>query len=175
MMRHRAAPLIALIALIADMASAAPLTIGKSFQTVSDTAGSLYPKAIPGAEIDYTIRITNPNGLLPAVTGVTFSDAIPAGTMLRVGDLGLPASGPVEFADGALLGLLGSGLGYAFTGLRQPLDSLDFSNDNGRTWSYQPTAGADGCDPAVTNIQVRLSGSQAPGSTFAIRFRVRVK
>lgn len=166
---------ILLMALIGNVASAAPLTISKSLQTVSDTASNLLPKATPGAEIDYTIRITNPNGILSPVTGVVFTDAVPAGTMLRVADLGLLSSGPIEFIDGNLLGLLGSGLGFSFAGLRNAEDSVDFSSDNGGTWTHQPMADEYGCDSAVTNIRVRLGGAQVAGSSFSIRFRVRVK
>ncbi len=155
-------------------AVSAPLTITKSLQTVSDPVGNLLPKAIPGAEIDYSVTIANPNGVLPTVSGVAFADAVPAGTMLRVSDLAL-LTGPVEFVDGNVLGLLGSGLTFSYSSLTNTTDGVDFSNDNGLSWTYQPTIGANGCDAAVTNIRVRLGGTQVAGSSFRLRFRVRVK
>lgn len=156
-------------------ARAAPLTIVKTLQTVSDPAANLLPKAIPGAEIDYTVRIANPNSFLSPVTAVAFIDAIPPGTMLRVSDLGLLTPGPIEFVDGNVLGLLGSGLTFSYAGLRNAGDGVDFSNDNAVSWTYQPSATDNGCDPAVTHIRVRLSGTQVAGSSFTLRFRVRVK
>lgn len=174
-MRALLLALIGAAVLATSPAAAVPLTIVKSLQTVSDPLGNVNPKAVPGAEIDYSIRINNPNGALAVVSGVAFADAIPAGTMLRVSDLNLTGSGPVEFIDGNVLGLLGSGLTFSYTSLRATGDGVDFSSDGGTTWTYQPTIGANGCDASVTNIRVRMSGTQVAGSSFNLRFRVRVK
>jgi hypothetical protein len=56
---------------------------------------------------------------------------------------------------------------------------LDFSNDGGATWTYTPSANADGCDPSVTSIRVKPQGTMAANTGsgnpyFEIRFRVRV-
>ena len=161
----RAAPLLVLIA-------ASPLTIVKTSAVVADPQGNLLPKRVPGAMVDYTSTIANPNGALTAVAGVTFSDAIPPNTALNVTSLGLPGSGPVVFTDGVLPPSL---LVYSYAGLASSSDRLDFSNDNGATWTYVPIADAGGCDSAVTNIRVRLGGSQSAGSSFSLRFRVRIR
>ncbi|MET0361314.1 MAG: hypothetical protein ABW048_06135 [Sphingobium sp.] len=168
-------PLMAALLFAAVPAIAAPLTVTKRAQTISDPLGNLLPRAIPGAEVDYTVTINNPNGVLAAVSGVTFADAIPAGTQLKVADLALLIPGPVEFIDGNVLGLLGSGLSYGYTSLRATGDGLQFSSDNGVTWDYQPVADGNGCDVRVTNIRVSLTGLQVAGSSFALRFRVRLR
>jgi uncharacterized repeat protein (TIGR01451 family) len=174
--------LLLLVGLLASLLPAAPgeaanpLTVVKAVALISDPLNETLPKAIPGALIDYTDTITNPSGGASNVTGVAFADAIPPNTKLIVSDLGLAGSGPVAFSDGGLiLGLFGSNLTYSFSGLKVGTDSLDFSNDYGVTWTYGPTADADGADGAVTNIRVRPSGTQAVSSYFRIRFRVKVR
>jgi uncharacterized repeat protein (TIGR01451 family) len=159
------------LALLLLTAAFDPLSIVKTSAVVSDPQGNLLPKRVPGAFVDYTATITNPNGIFTTVNGVTFSDAIPANTSLRVADLGLLSSGPVAFSEG----LVPSLLTFSFTSLGSSTDRVDFSNNNGSTWTYTPTADANGCDNAVTNVRVRLGGNQVAGSSFSIRFRVRVK
>ncbi|MES2987705.1 MAG: hypothetical protein V4808_07350 [Pseudomonadota bacterium] len=158
---------------LALLVAASPLTIVKTSSVVSDPQGNLLPKRVPGALVDYTTTITNPNNVFTTVNGVAFADAIPANTILHVGDIGLlPGSGPVVFADGLLPPSL---LSYTFTGLGSGTDRLDFSRDNGATWTYTPVADANGNDALVTNIRVRLGGNQVAGSSFSIRFRVMVR
>ena len=162
-----------LIAPLALLVAASPLTVVKTSAVVSDPQNELLPKRVPGSVIDYTTTITNPNGALTTVAGVTFSDAVPANTILSVADLGLlPGSGPVVFTDGLTPPSL---LTYSYTSLGSTADRLDFSSDNGATWTYTPVADADGYDSRVTNIRVRLSGNQVAGSSFSIRFRVKVR
>jgi len=150
----------------------ADLTIVKSSAVVSDPQGNLLPKRVPGSVIDYTINVTNPNSALTTVNGIAITDAIPANTDLRVADLGLLNSGPIVFTDGVLPPSL---LTYSFSSLGSGTDRLDFSRDNGATWTYTPVADANGYDSQVTNIRVRLGGNQAAGSSFSLRFRIRVR
>lgn len=163
--------LLALLVPAAALLTAAfdALQIVKTSAVVSDPQGNLLPKRVPGALVDYTVTVTNPNGILTAVNGVTMSDAIPANTELRVADLGLlPGSGPVVFSEG----LVPSLLSYSYSGLGSTTDRLDFSNNNGATWTYVPSGTYD---RNVTNIRVRLGGNQVTGSSFSLRFRVRVR
>ena len=155
-------------------AHAAALIVTKSSSVVADSVNTLNPKAIPAATIDYAIRVDNPNGVLSgtAIAGVTIQDTIPDSVTFRVTAYGAGTS-PVEFADGSLLGLLGSGLGYTFSGLASTGDGLEFFN--GTTWTYTPVADAQGYDANVRGIRVKLTGTQVAGSSFRLRFRVRVK
>jgi uncharacterized repeat protein (TIGR01451 family) len=174
-MRRRAI-LLAMLAGIVP-AHAAPLSVSKASVVISDGVNTTNPKAIPGAAVDYTITVTNPaTNTLVTVAGMVVTDPLPAGVKLRVTDLGGAGSGPVEFVDGNLLGLglLGSGLSFGFASLASSTDSIDFSTDGVR-WTYVPVADASGCDPAVRAIRVRLSGNQAAGSGFRLRFRVAVR
>ena len=168
---------LALGALPLAAAKAAGLAISKTQLVVADAVNALNPRAVPGATVDYAITVTNTNGVLSgqAIANVAITDAIPAKTMLRVTDYGSAGSGPVEFADGNLLGtgLLGSGVAYGFAGLASATDSVDFSAD-GVTWTYVPVPDAGGYDARVRAVRIRLSGTQVAATSFRLRFRVRV-
>lgn len=155
--------------------AAAGLTVTRTTSIVADGVNLANPKALPGAVLDEAVVVVSPlaNGLA-AIGGVTVTDTIPAGLSLRVADLGAAGSGPVEFADGSILGLLGSGLSCRFTSLASTSDNVDFSSD-GATWGYVPVPDAGGYDARVRAIRVRLSGNQATGSGFRLRYRVRIR
>ena len=175
-MTRRVCAILAILTPIAAVHAAA-LVVTKSSTVVADQVNAINPKALPNATVDYAIRVDNPNGILSGNTvgGVVIADAIPTTVILRVADYGGAGSGPVEFADGSLLGLglLGSGLNYGFGGLGSPTDGIEFFN--GTTWSYTPVPDAQGYDANVRAIRVKLTGTQAASSAFRLRFRVRLK
>ena len=164
----------ALMALSTALPAAVPLVITKSSVIVADAVNALNPKALPGATVDYLLTVQNPNGLLSGAPfkSIQIADAIPVNTILRTDDYGATGKGPIEFADGSLLGtgLLDSGVALSFKGLADDTDGVEFSN--GVTWAYHPTAGYD---PNVRAIRVTLTGTQAVLSTFRLRFRVMVR
>ncbi len=174
---RRVLPLLLACLMVPAPLAAAALTVTKTTAIAADGVSTANPKALPGATLDEAITVVSPlaNGLA-AIAGVSVVDTIPAAVKLRVVDLGAGGSGPIEFADGNLLGLglVGSGLAFRFTSLASASDGVDFSAD-GVTWTYVPVADAAGCDANVRAVRVRLSGSQAPGSGFRLRYRVMVK
>lgn len=158
-------------------AIAAALSVAKSSVVVSDPLlGALRPRVIPGAEVDYSLTVTNPlANLLSPVRQVSIGDTIPDSLKLRVTDLARAGSGPVEFADGDLLGLglSGSGLAYRYVALGDGTDGLDFHD--GKNWGYVPVPDANGFDPKVRGLRVTLSGTHATGGSFRLRYRVVVR
>jgi hypothetical protein len=159
-----------------SVGSGPSLTHLKSVAVYSDPLNATTnPKSIPGALQIYTVRITNQgNGAVDNNT-LAVVDAVPANTAFCVLDSGAVGSGPVAFLNGTPT----SSLTYIYTALNSPADNLEFSNDGGTTWAYQPTADANGCDPAITHIRVRPQGSMAAAGGsgnpwFELRFRVRV-
>jgi uncharacterized repeat protein (TIGR01451 family) len=167
-------PMALLLLLPVAAAGAADLTITKTSTIVSDDLGLLNPRALPGAVVDYAITVRNPNGLTTTVGSEVIADTLPAGVSLRVADLGLPGSGPVEFADGNLLGLglLGTGLSLRWTALGSATDGVEFWN--GSRWDYVPVPDAAGYDPRVRAIRVTLTGGHATGTSYRLRFRTRI-
>ncbi|HEY0310558.1 MAG TPA: hypothetical protein VGC43_05470 [Luteimonas sp.] len=150
-----------------------PLTVVKLATTISDPVnGTVNPKAIPGAIIEYTIIFTNPAAVAADPDSIAMTDPLPDFVDLRVADLGGAGSGPIAFTDGSP----SSGLTYTFTSLSSTGDDVEFSNNEGASWTYVPSADANGLDPAVTHIRVNPKGAFSPGNAqFTLRFRVRVK
>lgn len=135
----------------------AELSATKSVVIAEDPLnGTTTPYAIPNARARYTIRLENQGNIPVDTDAVIFEDPLPPQTSLIVTDIG-GGSGPIQFTDGAPP----STLTFTFNGLNDPGDDLDFSNDNGATFTYVPTPGADGADPAVTHIRIRPKGSFA--------------
>lgn len=170
----RAAWWIAATLLAATAAGAADLTITKSSTLVSDDLSLLNPRALPGAVVDYAITVRNPNPITTVVGTEVIADTIPPNVSLRVADYGLPGSGPVEFADGNLLGLglLGTGLSMRWTALNSTTDGIEFSNGTG--WTYVPVPDAAGYDPRVRAIRITLTGAHTTGTSYRLRFRTRI-
>lgn len=146
-----------------------PLAIAKTSAAYSDPVnGTTNPKLIPGGFADYSLTVTAPAGTSPTNNSVVVTDAIPANLSLFV-DTYAPGPGPVRFTAA------GSALTYSFANLSSTTDDLEFSNNGGASWTYAPTADANGVDAAVTHVRVRPKGSMAPGSSFTINLRTLVK
>ncbi|BBB07022.1 hypothetical protein [Sphingopyxis sp. EG6] len=147
----------------------APLAITKTSLAFSDPVNGLTnPKLIPGGFANYTLTVTAPASTSPTNNSVIVTDALPANLSLFVGTYA-PGPGPVRFTAGS------SGLTYSFTSLTSATDDLEFSNNGGASWSYAPTADADGVDANVTHVRIRPKGSMVPGSSFTINLRGLVK
>ncbi len=154
--------------------SAPNLTLLKTVAIYSDPVNLLVnPKYIPGAIAQYTITASNSGGPADA-NSIVITDPIPPNTALFVNDIGVAGSGPVLFTQGST----SSTLSYTFTSLSSTTDNLSFSNNGGTGWTYIPTAGANGCDPAVTNIRINPQGTfigGSPNPSFQLTFRVCVQ
>lgn len=154
------------------------IVLQKDVVTVRDPINiTSFPKAIPGAWMEYTITASNSGSGDVDDDTLTVTDALPANVALYVGDLTGPGSGPVEFTDGT--GIASSGLTFTFGGLADLTDDVDFSLD-GVSYNYVPTPDVDGFDAAVRHIRVNPEGvflgtSTATPTTFDLRIRVRVE
>ncbi|HEX9947219.1 MAG TPA: DNRLRE domain-containing protein [Allosphingosinicella sp.] len=153
------------------------LTTLLSHPVTSDPSnGTVNPKAIPGAELLYSLNVGNSSAGYPDSNSVVVVQSVPAQASLFVRDLGIAGSGPVAFAQGTP----SSGLSYAYSSLSSTTDSLAFSNNGGASFVYTPVPDPTGYDPAVTHIRVTptgtFAGSSGSGSpNFTIRYRVKVK
>ena len=153
------------------------LVVQKTSVTVDDPVNvAANPKAIPGANALYTIRVTNGGPGAVDKHTVFISDTLPPELELFVNDLGGPGSGPVSFVDGAPP----SGLIYTFGGLGDIFDDLMF-DDGSLTFTYMPVPNVDGYDANVTAIRINpkggINGNGAGGGDpfFEVSFQARVR
>lgn len=147
-----------------------PLTVVKLALVHSDPInGTVNPKAIPGAIVEYRVIVTNPGSPVDS-DSVVVGDPVPVQTGFRIADINGEGSGsgPIRFSDSTTVP---SGLNFSY-----PAD-VAFSSNNGASWDYVPSdPDGDGIDPDVTDIRVNPKGLFNGGNAqFTISFRVRIK
>ncbi|MET0136889.1 MAG: hypothetical protein ABW039_07960 [Sphingobium sp.] len=171
---RRIAVLLVLMA-CATPALADPIAIIRTVTVMSDPLGSVIPRSIPGAVLDYSATLSNPLGNAgKTVRGIQYQDQLPANMILRVADLGTVGSGPAAFTNGAIiLGIGDSGMTYTFSGLSSTTDGIDFYD--GTSWSYTPVADADGYDASIRAIRIKPVTNFKTGGSFTIRYRVKLR
>ena len=150
------------------------LVFMKTVSVTSDPVNlAINPKNIPGAEVLYNLRVTNTGAGTVDSNTTLITDPIPVNTELFVGDLGGVGSGPIVFVQGSPT----TTLTWTYTALNNLTDDVDFSNDNGLSWTYVPTPPYDA---SVNRIRLNPKGKLAAASGglnpyFELRFKVRVK
>ncbi len=146
-----------------------PLKLAKSSVAYMDPFNNTAnPKLIPGSYVYYTVTVENPGGVAVTSGSIVITDPTPANLSLFVANLP-SATGPVQFSAGS------SGATFTFAGLASTTDDVEFSNNGGTTWTYAPTANAEGIDPAVTHVRINPKGAMAAGSSFTLSFAYLVK
>ncbi|WP_221801725.1 prealbumin-like fold domain-containing protein [Oceanobacter mangrovi] len=145
------------------------LSVIKQAIAVEDPVnGTNNPKAIPGALVEYSIKVENSGLGQVDADSITITDAIPANLVMYVDGIE-GTSAAVIFEDDSI----SSGLSWSS-------GQLQYSADGGSSWGYTPSADAKGLDANVTNIRINPTGvmnernsSGNPG--FEIRFWVMVE
>jgi hypothetical protein len=151
-----------------------PLQLTKSSVVISDPVNNTTnPKFIPGAIVEYTLTVTNPTTSTYSVVGNTIFvvDKTPVGLEFGLATI-TPGTGPASFATTNALTT------YTFTSLASTTDGLDFAYDaTGTIWTNSPSAGAiaNGYDPLITFIRLKVGGSMPAGASFNFRIRYRLK
>lgn len=152
----------------------AQLTLQKTMIVVSDPINGINnPKAIPGALIEYTLEISNDGEGLTDTDSIAIIDKLAAGTNFYIGtDANVS---PVSLVEGDPA----SNLILTFENLTSSTDDIEFSNNGGLTFDYEPTPDTDGFDPLITDIRISpkgtMPGSDTNGSPeFSIFYKVKV-
>jgi uncharacterized repeat protein (TIGR01451 family) len=149
--------------------SGASLVIVKSAQTVSDPVnGTSSPYNLPGAQLRYSMRVTN-NGLGSTdADTVSLSDPIPANTQLCVATVG--SCNAPSFTDGT------TGSGLAPAAFEYSFVSGPTACDNASFIGTSPTADANGYDAGVTCIRQQPTGSMnGSGGFFDVEIIVGIQ
>ena len=145
------------------------LTVSKVSSIIADPVnGSTNPKAIPGATVEYLITVTNIGADSAFQDSVSVRDDGPADARMC---LISRAGGPVIFNDPGS----NSGLSYTFANLGSATDNVEFSSDDGATFSYTPVDDGTGCDANITNFRVNPDGTFAGGGNFTITVRYEIE
>jgi hypothetical protein len=166
------------------------IALDKTIEVINDPInGALIdgnkPKAIPGAELKYTIHAINTGRGQSDNNSIALQDEIPLNSELYIGDLTClnrgpgTGSGPICFEDGATPNE--SELTFDFLGLTSTSDSLFFSQD-GTDFNYEPVDGGDGYDSTIRYIRIKPSGiykqgkkdgSETPEFNFSYQIRLQ--
>lgn len=143
------------------------ITLNKSVSVLSDpingtASPSTKPKAIPGAELKYSVTATNSGRGYADDGSVALQDEIPLDAELYIDDITClnrgngSGLGPVCFTDGTSPNE--SGLTYDFISLDDVTDHVQFSQD-GSDFTYAPVDAGDGYDDSVRFIRIAPIGN----------------
>jgi uncharacterized repeat protein (TIGR01451 family) len=115
---------------------------------------------IPGADVDYTITVTNNGGSTVDATTIVLTDLLPPNVTFNNVDLDAGTAGVQPYV-----------LTAGTSGVALAAANVAYTNNNGSTYSYAPAAGID---PAVDGVRYSPTGTMAANSSFSVRFRTRV-
>ncbi len=137
------------------------ISIAKAVTPFSTTGTDPNRFNIPGADVIYSLTVSNSNSS-PVDTGtIILTDALPATMTFYNGDI--DDTGPLttnfDFTANS------SGLTFAAA-------NLTYSNNGGSSYAYAP---ASGYDTAVNAIRLNPQGAMAANSSFVLKFRMRIK
>ncbi|RMB51913.1 hypothetical protein C8J44_2938 [Sphingomonas sp. PP-CE-3A-406] len=141
--------------------TAKPFTVSIVTHTTWDpqsTTGN--PRAIPGSKQRTTITLTNPD--IIAIDANSLNIVLPTpnrGAVALDGD-GTASPTFVKTAEGSPA----SSLAVTYSTPASTTDDVDFSENGGTSWTYDPTT----TPKAVTNVRVRPRGTMAAGSSFSV-------
>lgn len=149
---------------------ARPISLQKSSAAHWDPVSSYAnPKKIPGGVITYSINIEVPPDYDLPSNSLLITDPTPSHLALIVADFQNPGSGPVQFDVGS------GGVFLPYSGLTSATDGVEFSNNGGLDWNYQPVIGPDGSDPSITAVRIRPSGTMPAGTTATVKMRYVIR
>ncbi|MGI9326951.1 MAG: hypothetical protein ACR2PZ_17155 [Pseudomonadales bacterium] len=155
-----------------EVTGGAGLRVEKTLAVTFDGSSPSAPKAIPGAEVEYAITVTNDGGDPIEADSIEIRDQLPGELTYLLGN---PLD-PITFIDGTP----SSNLSFTFSGLASTTDDVEFSNDGGASF-ITPVVDADGADATIPPINFILvtpqgtmpaNGGSAP--SFEIRLRMRI-
>lgn len=118
------------------------------------------PRAIPGSKQRTTVQLTNPNIVAVDANSLAVVLPTPARATVALDGDGTASTAYLVPTEGSPA----SSLGATYTAPGSTTDDVDFSSDNGATWTYDPTT----APKAVTNVRVRPRGTMAAGSSFSV-------
>ncbi|PZU09911.1 hypothetical protein [Sphingomonas sp.] len=126
------------------------LTVAKSALVLSDGVNILNPKALPGATVEYCLRVNNAT-LTTAATSVNLTDAIPAKTTYVPGSISIGTPGVL-------------GIACVVSGSAEDDDTDDAAETDGFTASF---------DTSSKTVSAHID-TVGGGATVAVAFKVTI-
>ncbi len=141
------------------------INLKKTTKTIHDPVNGINnPKAIPGATVEYTITAKNTSGGVADNGSTEVKDKVPAKMKLCVTTTGQCNVPSVNSANNT------SGLTLA---------SVQYSNNNGTSFAYNPVPDSGGYDSAVTDVKYQFNnqfkGSCGIDRSIELKMRMGVK
>jgi len=151
------------------------LTIGGVAPTISTVAattwddqnGASFPKSIPGAKRRMTVTVGNPDIAAQDNNAVAVVVATPPNTTVA-----LDGDGTTSVFAAFTEGSPASGLTFSYVSGTSTSDDVEFSSDNGATWTFAPTAATQA---SVTHVRLKTRGAMATKSNFTVKLAYKVK
>lgn len=135
-------------------------TVTKTVAVLNDPFnGTTNPKAIPGAEMEYTVTFNNASATSFDNNSIVITDVVPANTSLFMG--GSP--GPITL--------------FSASGITAPVAAdITYSNSASAPYSFTYTPSVvNNYDPAITAFQINLKGALAANTIGTLKFKVKVR
>ncbi|TCP32720.1 spore coat protein U domain-containing protein [Sphingomonas sp. BK235] len=150
-----------------------PPTVALSLGAVTwdPVNGALRPKAIPGSKRRVVMTLTNPDLVATEIDATTL--VVPTAPRLAIaldGD-GTGSGAVVQVTEGSPPS--GATIAYASPG--STTDQIDFSSDNGASWTYAPVPGDAASQAAVTSVRIKPKASMAAGSSISVSIPYSVR
>lgn len=148
------------------------INVAKSSFILADGISAANPKALPGAEVQYSVNIVN-NLDAPDSNSLLITDILPANIDLFVGDFA--AGAPYALVEGSPP----CGFAVPFASLSSSSDAINFLDGTGSV--VTPAPDADGFDSNVRSIEImptgQLSAFSGSGSqpNCVLNFKARIK
>ena len=137
------------------------LGVTKTSAPFVTTAGDPNRFNVPGADVAYSLTVTNSNSSPIDLNATVLTDILPSTVIFRNSDY--DDAGPLttnfEFLAGS-------------SGLTIAAANLTYSNNGGTSYTYSPAAGYD---TNVNAVRINPQGTMAANSSFTIRFRTQIK
>lgn len=145
------------------VAGNAPTMTISSVTTWDTVESTTNPKALPGSKRRTTVTVTNPD--IVALAAGTVQIVLPTAAKTAIAlDGDGTGSAVVQTGQGSTA----SGLSLTYTAPASTSDDVDFSYDNGVSWTAYPIAGDAVTQGQVTTVRFRPQGTMAAGSSFSI-------
>ena len=132
--------------------------------TWDPVSGSGQPRAVPGSRRRLTVDAFNPDLVAIDANSVAITVPLARGEAVAFDGDGSGSSTVFALSDGSPA----SGLSLRYTAPNSTSDDVDFSKDNGASWTFSPIPSATASVAQITHVRLRPQGSMAAGSRVSL-------